>query len=360
MKRGVCLILILTLLLMISCGRRRGMFKLHGTVFGQTDTILVVGLDSRFDRTDTLFCRNGQFEWSFRPDTVTTLILLLPDGRQHPIFAEKNVEAYITIPEDSNRPFTVTGGYCNDSYQSFYLASMNDSTSHQSAMRIDSFISRDPFSEVTPYLIYDQMVRKQMADQESLTKLIERMSGNMQDAPYITSLKLEFLKELPNNTYVSTLSLRDSAGMKHQFADMGGTKGPLLVYVWASWAGKSAIEGRRSLDSLYNKYWNREFTMIDISIDVNKERWLEAILPDTVEWDSYIDTQGWNSRVVRGSNTVSLPTYILFSEAKRVLLTTQSFDEMDKELDKRLPLIKDEKRAVKAPKSIITNHEQKN
>ena len=74
---------------------------LHGTVQDDTDSILVVGLDSRFERVDTIVCSEGRFKWSIHPDTVTTLILVLPDGRRHPVFAEKDVESTITIPSDT-------------------------------------------------------------------------------------------------------------------------------------------------------------------------------------------------------------------------------------------------------------------
>ena len=131
------------LLLSFSCGRHKDMFVLQGTVPGNTDSILIVGLDSRFESVDTIFCHDGQFKWSFKPDTVTTLILVLQDGRRFPVFAEKDVVSTIVIPADSGL-FSISGGYCNDSYQSFYLASQGDTAMEQTAARIDSFITRDP------------------------------------------------------------------------------------------------------------------------------------------------------------------------------------------------------------------------
>ena len=84
---------LLLFLAVSSCGRQKGMFVLQGTVHDGTDSILVVGLDNRFPYVDTISCRDGLFKWSFRPDTVTTLILILPDGRQYPVFAEKDVRS---------------------------------------------------------------------------------------------------------------------------------------------------------------------------------------------------------------------------------------------------------------------------
>ena len=339
MRTRVCALLTILLLIAVSCGRHKGMFILHGTVQDGTDSILVVGLDSRFGNTDTIRCIKGQFTWKFRPDTVTTLILVLPDGRRHPVFAEKDVESSITIPADTGL-FNVTGGYCNDSYQSFYLASLNDSTMDQTAARIDSFITRDPFSEVTPYLIYDQMVQRYHADQNSIMALITRMSGNMQDAPYLVSLRSEFKADIPNNQYISSLTLQDSVGVSYQFSNIGGQSNYLLVYVWASWCGDSALRARKAIKPMLDRFAGRNLDAIDISVDVNKERWMDVISADTVNWISYIDTRGWESRIIRNSNVQSLPVYLLFSSVKRVVYKGTSMDDLCKQLETILPKAK--------------------
>ena len=325
------------------------MFVLQGTVPEGTDSILVVGLDSRFERIDTIVCSDGQFKWKFRPDTVTTLILVLPDGRRHPVFAEKGVESTITIPVDTGL-FRVSGGKCNEAYQSFYIESRKDATMKQAAERIDSFITRDPFSEVTPYLIYDQMVQKYHADQQTVSKLILRMSGNMQDAPYLTSLKSEFKDEIPNNTYISVLSLADSVDNVFQFSNIGGTTNYLVVCVWASWTGNEGLKARRDMQRLLDSYAGRKLNVIDISIDVNKERWKETVSKDTLDWFSYIDTEGWESRIIRNSNIQQLPVYILFSSVKKVIYRTSSILDLESELERTLPPLETPKEKEKPKK----------
>lgn len=322
-------------LLAVSCGRDKGMFVLQGTVQDGSDSILVVGLDSRFDRVDTIFCRNGSFSWSFRPDTVTTLILLLPDGRHYPVFAEKDVESLITVPADTGL-FSVTGGPCNDLFGSFYLSALNDTSMRQTAARIDSFITRDPFSEVTPYLIYEYMVRKYHAREDDLEPLIKRMSGNMQDAPFITSLKSEFNKSLATNNYIDNYQVIDSAGFRYQFADIGGKSNHLLVCVWASWMGDDALKARDTLQYFLDKYRLRYFNVTDVSIDVNSERWKEVISKDTVSWLSYNDPNGWESKFIKSTDLQSVPAFILFTGAKRIIYKTNSVRDIDIELNRTL------------------------
>lgn len=314
---------------------------LQGTVPEGADTIVVVGIDSRFENVDTIFSRDGQFKWKFRPDTVTTLILVLPDGRCHPVFAEKGVESFITIPSDSAL-FSVSGGYCNDSYQSFYLASQRDTSMQQTAARIDSFISRDPFSEVTPFLIYDQMVRKCHAPESAIEPLIKRMSGNMQDAPYLVSLKSEFSRDFATNSYLDNYSVTDSAGQKRSFIDIGGTANHLLVCVWASWMGNRGIQARDTLRYFLDKYQDRHLNVTDLSIDANPARWKEAIARDTVLWTSYNDPQAWESSIVKRATIRNAPVYVLFTGTKRLLFKSGSLAEIDSQLDKTLPKPRDD------------------
>ena len=334
MKRRFFAILSLFLLLMASCGHKN-MFILQGTAQQDIDTILVTGLDSRFDRVDTIVCKDGKFLWKFRPDTVTALIMLLPDGRRHPVFAEKNVKAVMDIPSTAGL-FNVTGGYCNDTYQSFYLASLNDSAMDQTYARIDSFITRDPFSEVTPYLIYEQMVQRYHANESSISKLISRISGNMQDAPYLTNLKSEFAGET-SGIYLNSWTIKDSIGKNVQFSNIGSTSDFVLLYVWATWNGEKALKERRELDSIKTRYAVRKLIITDVSIDVNVDSWKKTIAQDTLDWSSYNDMNGWESRGVKTLKITGIPAFIVLSGTKRMVYQTTSMSDLDRELDLLLP-----------------------
>lgn len=334
-SRFYAILTLFVLLLPVSCGRNKDRFILHGTVLDDTDTILVVGLDSRFERVDTIVCSEGRFKWSFRPDTVTTLILVLPDGRRHPVFAEKNVESTIIIPADTGL-FYVNGGYCNNLYQSFYTESQDDTTLQQSIGRIDSIITLDPFLEAIPYMIFEHLVQKYHIDEKSAISLISRMSGKMQDSPYIIALKSEFRGEVASNTYITPWNVKDSTGNSFPFSEVGGSN-HLLLCVWATWIEDSGFTARRAMDSLMTKYADRKLYIADVSIDVNTERWKDAIKKDTLNWFSYIDNKGWESTVIKKCYIKKLPYFIICSGTKRVLFHTASFNDLDKELNRLLP-----------------------
>ena len=341
-SRFYAILTLVVLFLSVSCGRHKGEYVLHGTVQNGIDTILVMGIDNRFENIDTIFCNEGQFKWSFRPDTVTSLILVLPDGRYHPVFAEKDVQSSIFIPADTGL-ISISGGYCNDSYQSYRMNSLNDTTIEQAVPHIDSFITEDPFSEVSPYLIYEQLVQKFHADESTITKEINRMSGNMQDAPFLVALKSEFKGQITNNTYLSSLSVTDSLGESFQFTSVGGPSNHVLACIWATWTGDEGLQARREMDSVKIRFSERKLYVTDISIDVNYDRWKKTIEKDTLNWFSYIDTKGLESKIINTCKITSLPVYILFSGSKRIVYVTTSLSDMEKELDKNLPPVEKKK-----------------
>lgn len=340
-----------------SCGRHSDSFVLDGTLQdGSTDSIIVFGLDNRFDRTDTIRPLDGTFRWSFQPDTVTTLILSLADGRQFPVFAEKGVTASITIPADSGL-FHIEGGSCNDAYLPFYNAAINDTTVEMSRARIDSFIVRDPFSEVTPYLLYEYMVRKHHASPAVINTLIAKMSGNMQDAPFLITLKSEMKESKPSNTYLTSLALRDTTGKKIEFSSIGKTTTHVLCCLWASWNEERAATAKHAMKDLADKYADRDLIAIDLSIDVSFDRWKNIVSKDTLQWKSYIDTDGWDSKVVTAGELKNTPIYLLFSGTRRITFQTTSLEAMDRELDRVLPAPKKKTAPVSAgkPKKLKLN-----
>lgn len=338
MKRGFpALLLTIAAIVIAACNGKRDTFVLQGSIQdGGSDSILVTGLDFRFDRTETIHLNKGNFKWSFKPDTVTTLILILPDGRRQPVFAEKGVSSTLVIPS-GNQAVELSGGYCNDLYQSYYLASLNDTCIEQASARIDSVITVNPFNEVTPYLIYDQMVLKYHAGESEIKRLISRMSGNMQDAPYLVALKAEFVGTDYSTAPLSSYILFDSIGTKIQFANIGDPSDKLLVCVWNSWQGDKGLQVRKQMEKLKNRYIDRRFFIMDLSIDVNRDRWLNAIKKDSLSWTSYIDRQGWQSRIVRTGRILDTPCYILFNENRRVEFKTDNLDELDYKLNDILP-----------------------
>lgn len=324
-------------LLLVACNRHKDDFVLEGTVApGVGDTILVTGIDSRFARIDTIVCKDGGLKWAFTPDTTTMVVLCLKDGRMQPILAEKSTKTLIDIPVAGTGEIEVTGSEYNRILQEFRRDSYSDQFQFQTLGRLDSLIGADPFSPILPYLLYEYGVNRYHASTSDLNKLINRMSGSIQDDPLITDLKSRFPKTDRKTAYFNDLLVTDTARAIVPFDNFA--KGVYkLVCVWASYDAQS-LKGRQTMKEIIEKYKDDEIEFADISIDTNFDRWINTLQEsDTIEMTSFCDMTGWNSTLIENTNTSKLPVFILLSPQNRMVRgyrnTVQIYNAIDSVMD---------------------------
>jgi peroxiredoxin len=71
----------------------------------------------------------------------------------------------------------------------------------------------------------------------------------------------------------------------------------VLVDFWASWCVPCRNENPNVV-AAYNKYKNKNFTVLGVSLDKDKGKWIEAIQQDQLNWTQISDLAYWNSKAV--------------------------------------------------------------
>ncbi len=90
----------------------------------------------------------------------------------------------------------------------------------------------------------------------------------------------------------------------------------VLVDFWASWCGPCRRENPNVV-RLYEKYKDKGFEILGVSLDRNREKWLQAIEQDGLEWLHVSDLKGWQNEVAQQYNVSSIPqTLLLDAEGK--------------------------------------------
>lgn len=92
----------------------------------------------------------------------------------------------------------------------------------------------------------------------------------------------------------------------------------VLIDFWASWCRPCRMENPNVV-AAFNRYKDKGFTILGVSMDSNRDPWLAAIQQDNLTWTHVSDLKGWGNEVGKLYGVSGIPqNYLIDKDGKIV------------------------------------------
>lgn len=107
----------------------------------------------------------------------------------------------------------------------------------------------------------------------------------------------------------------------------------VLLDFWASWCGPCRRENPHVV-AAYQKYKDKGFTVMSVSLDANKDAWLGAIQKDGLVWPNHVsDLKQWGNEAGKLYGVHGIPFSVLIDKQGKIIDTNLRGDGLSLQLE---------------------------
>jgi thiol-disulfide isomerase/thioredoxin len=179
-------------------------------------------------------------------------------------------------------------------------------------------------------------------DFTSYENIVNQLNNAFGTSPTVKEIYQNYLQQkeqkdaanmfLPGKLAPDFEEFKTDGKTKMKLSDLRGKI--VLIDFWASWCGPCRKENPNVVKT-YNKYKNDGFTVMSVSLDSDRSKWLGAIQQDGLVWPNHVsDLGGWQSKAPKLYQVSGIPFTVLIDKEGKIIKTNLRGEALEQELQR--------------------------
>ena len=364
--RNLLTILVFTLTV-FSCQSAKDEFSIKGTIAGvETGKVYLQKIvDGRPQSVDTADVVGGKFAFKGKMELPDIRILRLNEQDYFGQLFLDNSNVKVVAQKDSLRSTKITGSPSQDIFQLYltelermskevaklqtkYQTSMSqgnadeakkteiDYTAKMENMKVftKNFVKEHNKSVVAAYITLMQL--SSQIEGAELDSIVAKFPAEISKSEYVIKIKeiADAMKKTSIGAAAPDFTMNDPEGKPIQLSSLRGKV--VLIDFWASWCGPCRQENPNVV-KLYQKYHEKGFEILGVSLDKTKEEWIKAIKADQLNWLHVSDLQFWQNTAARLYSVNAIPQSFLLDKDGKIIAKGLRGDLLAAKLNELFP-----------------------